>query len=91
MYWYSLPGRLVGVYAIPFLLAFTGRREEFRADREAARLGFGASLANALEYLQQLEDAQFMEGRPGLLRRLLTSHPPITERIRRLDADGITA
>ncbi|MGH3672715.1 MAG: M48 family metalloprotease [Pseudonocardiaceae bacterium] len=138
MYWYSLPGRVVGrtfravgrmmrfvvkwwmvgvigdivgyvimmgllvfavavqlwwvvpLYAIPFLLAFTSRREEFRADREAVRLGFGGSLASALEYLQQVEDEQFIVGRPGFLRRLLASHPPITERIRRLEAESIT-
>ena len=76
------------LYAIPFLLAFAGRREEFRADRQAARLGFSRPLISALEHLQRLDDEQDVKERPGYLRQLLASHPPIAERIRRLETTG---
>lgn len=46
-YWY-VPAALV---VAPYLLAAVGRRAELRADRHAAALGFGSSLAEVLHHM----------------------------------------
>ena len=55
------------------------RIAEFEADASAARWGYGAELADALERLGAAEPE-----RRGLLARLRADHPPTPERVARL-------
>ncbi|MEU2828359.1 M48 family metalloprotease [Streptomyces lavendulae] len=63
--------------ALPFLIAAVSRRTELRADRHAAALGFGPPLTQVLT-------AEPEEDGPGLLRRLLSSHPDHRTRLHHL-------
>ncbi|MFI1681121.1 M48 family metalloprotease [Streptomyces sp. NPDC020607] len=77
----------------PYLIAAVGRRAELRADRHAAALGFGPTLAQVLVAMHAAETSS---GRPslaaagasphapGLLARLLSTHPDYPTRLHRL-------
>jgi Zn-dependent protease with chaperone function len=62
------------------LLAWAARFGEYRADRIAARLGYGAELAGVLQTWISLEGARVS----GLWQRVLATHPPHASRIARL-------
>ncbi|GAB3450865.1 M48 family metalloprotease [Actinophytocola sediminis] len=65
------------------LMALASRHSELRADRTAARLGYGPQL---IEVLQRWIGVDGSGARPaGLRQRLLSTHPAHTERIRRLN------
>lgn len=62
------------------LLAWAARVGEYRADRIAARLGYGAELVGVLRTWVALEGARVT----GLWQRVLATHPPHLSRIARL-------
>ncbi|MER6736442.1 M48 family metalloprotease [Streptomyces puniciscabiei] len=80
----------------PYLLAYAGRRGELRADQQAAELGFAHQLAEVLHHFQTEEAATkaalAAQGRkqgrklkqPGILDRLLSSHPDHQTRLNAL-------
>ncbi|GAA3377999.1 M48 family metalloprotease [Streptomyces racemochromogenes] len=68
---------LAALVTVPLLIAAAGRRAELRADRHAAALGFGPPLAEVL-----MSEPQ--EDERGLLRLLLSSHPPPRTRLHHL-------
>lgn len=72
---------LLVVYLIPPTLAWLGRKSENRADRFAAELGYGPFLIEALKSFQE----QDYDIRTSSLARLMASHPPLRDRIRRLE------
>ncbi|MGH3938908.1 MAG: M48 family metalloprotease [Pseudonocardiaceae bacterium] len=74
---------LLVVYLIPPTLAWFERQGEKRADRFAAELGYGPLLIEALNSFQTQEGYQ--DTRTPLLARLMASHPPLHDRIRRLE------
>lgn len=74
---------LLAIYLILPALAWFGRNSEKRADRFAAELGYGASLIEALNSFQEQSDAQDI--RLSLVARVMASHPPLHDRIRRLE------
>ncbi|MFF9125885.1 M48 family metalloprotease [Streptomyces sp. NPDC014889] len=77
----------------PYLLAYTGRRGELRADQQAAELGFARQLAEVLHHFQAEEAATkaalVAQGQrlkePGALARLLSSHPDHQTRLSALE------
>lgn len=78
------------------IVAWFSRRREFRADAGGARLNSPQAMASALDRLRALKDApaQLPENlaafgiRGKSLRTLLSTHPPLEERIARLRATG---
>ncbi|MCX5204847.1 M48 family metalloprotease [Streptomyces sp. NBC_00237] len=87
---YGLPLILL---AIPYLMAAVGRRAELRADQHAAALGFAPMLAEVLYAMEQSEvQARYQlaaargakPAEPGVLARLLTTHPDFHTRLYRL-------
>ncbi|GAA2291230.1 M48 family metalloprotease [Streptomyces kunmingensis] len=87
---YGLPLLLL---ATPYLTAAMGRRAELRADQHAAGLGFAQDLAVVLERAHQegrttghatLAAAGGGPAGPGLLARLLDTHPDYPTRLHRL-------
>ncbi|MFF0744551.1 M48 family metalloprotease [Streptomyces sp. NPDC004111] len=79
---YGLP---LAMLAAPFLIGAAARRAEFRADRYAARLGYGRPLADVLEAALGDERERPREPAP-LVTRLLAEHPDTTDRLHRLRA-----
>ncbi len=72
------------VYVVPLVMAWTSRAAEFRADRLAAKIGYGRALIEALNVdIANGNDDERSRGR--LLARLMASHPQSSERIRRLE------
>ncbi|MBE8478137.1 M48 family metalloprotease [Streptomyces justiciae] len=77
----------------PYLLAYTGRKAELRADQQAAVLGFAGQMTQVLYQLQAAEDrekAQVVAAghrlkEPGAFARLLSTHPDNHTRIRALE------
>ncbi|MFE3498198.1 M48 family metalloprotease [Kitasatospora sp. NPDC059160] len=89
----SFPPLLL-VLVTPYLLAAVGRRSELRADVQAAELGFADAMIEVFHgFLRDEEEALAAAARenggravrPGLGRRLLSSHPDTHTRIRRLE------
>ncbi|MGW3107694.1 M48 family metalloprotease [Streptomyces sp. NPDC001100] len=76
--------------ATPYLIAAVGRVAELRADRQAAVLGFAGPLRDALLKMHAEDadlDRRALAGRsvsPGLLDRLLATHPDYATRLERL-------
>ncbi|WP_298705029.1 M48 family metalloprotease [uncultured Veillonella sp.] len=66
-------------YLFMFLKPFGSRRDEYRADAFAHKLGLGEALAAALSKL-----SPYSYDAPGVFNQLLASHPPIHKRITRL-------
>ncbi|MFJ2738979.1 M48 family metalloprotease [Streptomyces sp. NPDC087440] len=79
---YGLP---LAMLAAPFLIGAAARRAEFRADRYAARLGYGHPLADVLEAALGDERERPVERAP-LVTRLLAEHPHTSDRLHRLRA-----
>ncbi|MFF3676876.1 M48 family metalloprotease [Streptomyces sp. NPDC002120] len=77
---YGLPLLLV---ALPWLAAAVGRRAELRADAYAAGLGFAPMLAALLQQVLAEEGSESPQA-PGLLDRLLSSHPDHRTRLHHL-------
>jgi heat shock protein HtpX len=81
---------VLGILASLLVMAFS-RRREFRADAGAARLVGSGAMISALESLkatvdqphlpEQLSAFGISGGRRGGLARLMSSHPPLDERI----------
>jgi heat shock protein HtpX len=97
-YWVSV---IVLDIALGFLaaiiVAWFSRRREFRADAGAAAyMGSSRPMINALARLGGLEPGELpqqvkamgINGRPSGMMALFSSHPPIEERIRALQASG---
>ncbi|MFH8607619.1 M48 family metalloprotease [Streptomyces sp. NPDC018029] len=86
---YGLPLILL---VTPYLTAAVGRRAELRADRHAAVLGFAPMLTQVLQAMHTAETetrrraaaAMGGPGEPGLLTRLLSTHPDYATRVHRL-------
>ncbi|MFF3639692.1 M48 family metalloprotease [Streptomyces sp. NPDC002564] len=87
---YGLPLVLV---VTPYLIAAVGRRAELRADQHAAALGFGPTLAQVLTAMHTAETearrrsvaaAGARPDHPGMLARLLSTHPDYPTRLHRL-------
>ncbi|WP_329412054.1 M48 family metalloprotease [Streptomyces sp. NBC_00704] len=72
------------LYAIPFLLAWAGRQGELRADRFAGQLGYGPLLLTVFTGWQA-EGHDDADGKQGPVARLMSSHPPLHQRIRALE------
>jgi heat shock protein HtpX len=78
------------------IVAWFSRRREFRADAGGAELEGAAAMASALNRLRQVQNAptQLPEAmnafgiRGGGMRKLFSTHPPLEERIARLQANG---
>ncbi len=76
---------LLGVKVlIASILASNSRGNEFGADSYARRIGYGDELASALHKLQQMDFTKM-----SLLERLLSSHPHLSLRIGRLEAEEV--
>ena len=85
---------VLGLFA-SMIVAWFSRRREFRADAGGADLAGTRSMIGALEALKrvhtpsQLPESMKAFGinseRPGALRKLLMSHPPLNERIAALE------
>ncbi|SDN06643.1 Zn-dependent protease with chaperone function [Streptomyces sp. cf386] len=87
---YGLPLILL---VTPYLIAAVGRRAELRADQHAAGLGFARELAGVLQAMHEAERkarlaamtaAGGKDPQPGLLARLLATHPDYPTRLHRL-------
>ncbi|MEV0121012.1 M48 family metalloprotease [Streptomyces sp. NPDC050703] len=87
---YGLPLVLL---VTPYLIAAVGRRAELRADQHAAALGFGPMLAQVLVAMHTAETeagprplaaAGAGPDAPGMLARLLSTHPDYPTRLHRL-------
>ncbi|MFJ6134572.1 M48 family metalloprotease [Kitasatospora sp. NPDC092286] len=85
---------LLMVLVTPYLIAAVGRRSELRADLQAAEAGFADAMLEVLHTFRaaeaaELEAARRANGgrqvRPGLVARLLSTHPDPHTRIRRLE------
>ncbi|MFD9042206.1 M48 family metalloprotease [Streptomyces bottropensis] len=74
----------VALYAVPFLLAWSGRQGELRADRFAGLIGYGPLLVSVFTawHAQGADDARRKE---GPMARLMSTHPPFHKRIRALE------
>lgn len=78
------------------IVAWFSRRREFRADAGGARLESAQAMASALDRLRALKDApaQLPDNLAAFgirgkgLRTLMSTHPPLEERIARLRAAG---
>ncbi|WP_409059167.1 M48 family metalloprotease [Streptomyces sp. SYP-A7185] len=87
---YGLPLLLL---VTPYLIAAVGRRAELRADQHAAALGFAPMLAQVLQAMYATESQAKRQAvaasghkaaMPGVLGRLLSTHPDYPTRIHRL-------
>ncbi|MER6737832.1 M48 family metalloprotease [Streptomyces puniciscabiei] len=74
----------VALYAIPFLLAWSGRQGELRADRFAGQIGYGPVLL-AVFTAWQAEGHDDEARKRGPIARLMSTHPPFHQRIRALE------
>lgn len=79
------PPALLVFLLTPVLLPWLARRSEYRADRIAAELGYGHALIEVFEdWLRQgMDDART---HAVLRARLLSTHPALAARIKKLDA-----
>ena len=68
---------------VPYAAAYAARVGEVRADRYAARIGYGEPL---LQILRMRQHEEALAPQPSGLTRVLATHPPTTERIRSLEA-----
>lgn len=84
-----------GIFA-SMIVAWFSRRREFRADAGGAKLESPAAMASALNRLRTMRDApsQLPENLTAFgirgegMMRLMATHPPLEERIARLQAQG---
>lgn len=67
------------------LLAWASRLGEYRADQLAAQLGYGPGLIQACRRWQFVEAKANDRYASGLKARLLSTHPSLADRIRRLE------
>ncbi|MEV0529294.1 M48 family metalloprotease [Streptomyces sp. NPDC050439] len=82
----------------PYLVAAVARRSELRADQHAAALGFAPQLMTVLRKEQAGQDTERAKaaalgaprGTPGLIGRLLSSHPDLHTRLHHLQ-EGLHA
>ncbi|OIQ73492.1 protease HtpX [mine drainage metagenome] len=86
---------VLGILASIIVMWFS-RQREFRADRGGAQLAGRRGMINALKRLQSLHEPQPLPdrmaafgihgGKPGGLKSLFMTHPPLEERITALEA-----
>ncbi|MFF3847098.1 M48 family metalloprotease [Streptomyces sp. NPDC002328] len=74
----------VALYTIPFLLAWSGRQSELRADRFAGRLGYGPLMIELFTGWQA-EGHDDAARKASPVARLMSTHPPLHQRIRALE------
>ncbi|GAA2260272.1 M48 family metalloprotease [Actinomadura luteofluorescens] len=73
---------LVLLPALPYAAAYASRAAELRADRFAARLGYGEDLLQTLRTLREVESGAPQENR---IAGYLATHPPAAERVRAVE------
>ncbi|MFU8797323.1 MAG: M48 family metalloprotease [Gammaproteobacteria bacterium] len=67
----------LGNWMLKLSMLFVGRKQEYKADEFAVKVGFGSGL---LSFLDKLKNMQFEEAK-GLFARLYDTHPPTMIRI----------
>jgi heat shock protein HtpX len=91
MFVMTFVAQIVLSFFASMIVMWFSRRREFRADAGGAQLAGRGAMIGALEALQRVQSEGLPEGmqafgikgsdRPGGLKRLLMSHPPLAERI----------
>ncbi|MDO4504480.1 MAG: M48 family metalloprotease, partial [Clostridia bacterium] len=74
-------GRNYVITLLTILVSSTSRKEEFKADKVAYKLGYGEALLSALYKLYDIE----MSDKKKLLEKLQSSHPKTAFRIEALE------
>ena len=90
---------ILGILASTIVCWFS-RRREFRADYGGAQLTSKASMINSLKVLQKMSAAKLPDqmlafgisnrGNQGTVRKLFSTHPPISDRIAALEQANIS-
>ncbi|MDX2604191.1 M48 family metalloprotease [Streptomyces caniscabiei] len=80
---FTFPAALA-LYAVPFLLAWSGRQGELRADRFAGLIGYGPLLVSVFTawHAAGADDALRKQ---RAMARLMSTHPPLHKRIRAIE------
>ncbi|MER6158740.1 M48 family metalloprotease [Streptomyces sp. NPDC001868] len=80
---FTFPAALA-LYAVPFLLAWSGRQSELRADRFAGLIGYGPLLVTVFT-AWHAEGADDARRKQRTMARLMSTHPPFHKRIRAIE------
>ncbi|MGW1670288.1 M48 family metalloprotease [Streptomyces sp. NPDC002324] len=80
---FTFPAALA-LYAVPFLLAWSGRQSELRADRFAGLIGYGPLLVSVFT-AWHAEGADDARRKQRTVARLMSTHPPLHKRIRAIE------
>lgn len=80
---FTFPAALA-LYAVPFLLAWSGRQGELRADRFAGLIGYGPLLVSVFT-AWHAAGADDDRRKQRTMARLMSTHPPLHKRIRAIE------